>query len=177
MKKLLLIGMVICMWACRTGKPTQINSSTATNTSTTTNKKEITKDSAIAVNADSSLYKALLECDSNGNVLMRQVLAYKRGLHVQPPTLQLQNNQLTAKCLVDSFAIYMKYAYHFKSVQQLKDTTNTTTITLPPVVTNVLTWWQKLLIKLGFVSTTILLLIGAFKIYGWKIKNTLKIRA
>ncbi len=70
---------------------------------------ELVRDSTIIIPADSAWLEALLECDSLGNVYMKQLLGAQSGKHVQPPAIQLHSNVLTTTSRVDSFGVFYSW--------------------------------------------------------------------
>ncbi|ASZ11093.1 hypothetical protein KTO58_19775 [Chitinophaga pendula] len=116
-------------------------------------KTETLRDTVIVRDADSSLIAALIACDSMGNAYFKQILDYQSGKLLLPPDLQLSGGKLTvkAKSKNDSTRVSVKDTYKTKYV--------TVTKTLPPVVTNKLTWWQQTQIVL---SRLLLAAIGAY---------------
>jgi hypothetical protein len=113
------------------------------------------RDTVVSIEADSSLIQALLECDSAGNVYVKQLLEYRAGKNLQPPQLSIHNNRLTAVSKTDSMGIYLQL--HDKYREQNKTEVKTKTVT---VHVNELYWWQKILIGLGAVFCILLFIAG-----------------
>lgn len=109
------------------------------------------RDTTLYVPADSSMIQALIECDSTGRAYLKELLDYKAGEHLKPPSLNLTGNVLTASAQIDSFAVFakLKDRYTEKNSQETRITTQT-------IETNVLNGWQKFWIKFGYVSALIL---------------------
>ncbi|MCE5294825.1 MAG: hypothetical protein LLF94_09480, partial [Chlamydiales bacterium] len=61
----------------------------------TTNTVEKLKDTTIIIPADSSSIFALLETDSTNQIRIREIVSYKIGKDMTPPTLSIKNNVLT----------------------------------------------------------------------------------
>lgn len=83
---------------------------------TKTEKKIVEKDrdSTAYARADSARLKALLECDSMGNVLLKQITDLQLGQRTKP-SIHLEDNELTVDCKVDSMAVYMRWKERFES--------------------------------------------------------------
>lgn len=106
--------------------------------------REIERDTVVKVEADSASIKALLECDSVGNVLLKQIAAYEAGAHVQPPQIDIQDNVLTATAKVDSFGIFMKFRERYVEKTDYMESQGTQVVEV-----NRLTGWQKFRVRLG----------------------------
>ncbi len=76
--------------------------------------KEKAHDSTAYTPADSAWLKALLECDSAGNVLLKQITDLQLGHHVKPG-INVTGNVLTVNCKVDSMAVYLRWKDRFES--------------------------------------------------------------
>jgi hypothetical protein len=99
----LTVAGVLFMHGCRT--PMALHSSTAVTDTEVV--REVLRDTAFIVGADSAMIQALIECDSLGRARIREIAALKSGLHVAPPQIAINpNNILTATAQVDSFFIY-----------------------------------------------------------------------
>ncbi len=118
---------------------------------------ERVRDTVVVVERDQSMIRALLECDSLGQVRTKELLEYKAGNRLHPPDFQLQDNILTATATCDSLEIYMqlkdRYEQHL-STRQIVQT----------IEVNRLNGWQKMWMRVGQVLTVALLIFGAFKI-------------
>ena len=117
---------------------------------------------------DSASMKVLLACDSLGNEYIRQIADMKAGLRVKP-SVEIRNNFIYVKCEVDSLAVYTKWQRFYKATS---DTSNKIEY-LPGELTNHLTWFQKLLIKFGWVFIASIALFVIYLIM--KFKNPLKL--
>lgn len=77
---------------------------------------EIVRDTVLNIKADSSLIRALLECDSLGRIRIKELKDIQSGENVKPPAIAIDNsNVLTAKCEVDSFSIYLAWKEKYTS--------------------------------------------------------------
>lgn len=124
---------------------------------------EIVRDSLITIPADSSWLKAYLECDSIGNVHIRQLLEYKAGEKMKPPTITIKENILTALSSADSLNIYLtlKDRYQYTVTDNIKYEKEI-------IEVNRLTKMQGFWIILGYILGIVLFLtvgIFAFKLY------------
>ena len=106
--------------------------------------REIERDTVVKVEADSASIKALLECDSVGNVLLKQIAEYEAGKHVNPPKLDIQDNVLTAMVKVDSFGIFMTFRERYVERTDFMESQEREI-----VYVNRLTGWQKFRVRLG----------------------------
>lgn len=104
---------------------------------------ETIKDTVIQVQPDSSIVQALIRCDSTGRARLEEIRTLKESARVQQ-TLELKDNRLTAKAVVDSMGIYLTYKERHREEQKVQ--TNETVIEKE---VNVLKWWQKALMRVG----------------------------
>lgn len=105
---------------------------------------EIVNDTVVKVQPDSASIKALLECDSVGNVLLKRIAEYEAGKHVNPPKLDIQDNVLTAMVKVDSFGIFMTFRERYVERTDFMESQEREI-----VYVNRLTGWQKFRVRLG----------------------------
>jgi len=134
MKKLLLISLVFLV-SCGSVKRT-----TTTETTQETSSTEVKQDSAsikevmvlhdttIKYLADSTSLEMLFECDSNNNVLMRQVKEMEAGNRIHQ-NYSFEDGKLNVNNKVneDSIQLYWKDYYYYEYVKQNQiraDTTN-----------------------------------------------------
>jgi hypothetical protein len=164
MKKLvalLLVVPLLYLSACRSDRPTQVRDTTI---NTVNNDSLVTaaNDSLIGVAPDSSLLKAFLAVDSNGQVVMKELEEYKHGKNVNVPTVNIKNNHLIAKCDVDSFAVWAKYNRYFQYQANYKKQEGETIITQTEYV-QYIPWFKKFLIKCGWAFWVLIILLGIYK--------------
>ncbi len=151
-----LIGITaLFMQSCKTKK--EVSSTTLVRTETI---REIERDTVVEIQPDSASLKALLECDSVGNVLLKQIAAYEAGKHVNPPQLDIRDNILTAKVKVDSFGIFMKFRERYVERIDYMESQEKETVT---VYVNRLTGWQKFRVWLGNVVLVVVPVYIVFK--------------
>lgn len=113
----------------------------------------------VTVKPDQATTKALLECDSTGNVLIRQLAEYKAGERLKPPRINVQDNVLTATAETDSLSIYLalkdRYAERADTVYIDKSKI---------IEVNRLNGWQKFRIWIGNVMLIIIPIVIYLKI-------------
>lgn len=100
--------------------------------------KETLRDTIIIVPADSSWLQMLIECNEDGEAMIKQLISYENGSRVQLPGISLKNNILTAECKVDSSAVYA--ILKDRETYRTAISSEVTTVNVP---VNYLTWWQK----------------------------------
>lgn len=115
--------------------------------------------------ADSGLIEAYLECDSLGQVRLKQIMRYMAG-KLTVPHLMIRNNLATFDCKVDSmkvFAIVWNKTIKIKEVKA-----NNATIEV-----NKLTWWQRTQIIMCWLFFGIIAVVVGWKVLTMK-TNILK---
>ncbi|MPM00624.1 hypothetical protein SDC9_46851 [bioreactor metagenome] len=130
-KVVFILILVVSMASCNPQKycakhcPTSHDATTVVRT--------VTKDSVVEklvtvlVPLDSSAIKAKLAVDSAGNIYIVRIDSVDIGNHVAPPQLDIKDNYITAKCNVDSFAVYaaVKEKYHSSDTDSSSNSTVT----------------------------------------------------
>lgn len=167
----ILVLLVTAFTACRV---TRAATTTEIRTVDSVLIVETVRDTVIKTEADSSLIRALIDCDSLGRASIKKLLEYQAGERLKPPRVDIDdNNILTATASVDSLKIYLVLKDRYE-----KHTTDKVQIVEKTVEVNRLTWWQKLWVKLGKTLTVFAagyILIKLFKpkiLTLWqKIKN------
>lgn len=160
MKKTLIILLAAFSAACSPGLKLQTSQSVATDTVIVT---ERVRDTVVVLERDRSMLRALLECDSLGQVQLKRILDWESGKRIRPPEVTLNKNILTARAQVDSMAIYL-------TLKERIERRTATRKELQVVEVNRLNRWQKVWMRTGQVLTAVLLVFGAFRI-----RNRLKI--
>ena len=153
MRKMLTILLAALLAACSPSLKLQSSQTAATATVIVT---EQVRDTVVVVERDQSMIRALLECDSVGQVQMRRLMEYQAGNRLRPPDIKVRNNVLTATAQADSMAIYLT----------LKDRIERHTSTrkeLQIVEVNRLNTWQRTWMCVGQISALLLILFGVFK--------------
>lgn len=147
MKKtlLLLTSAAYILNSCQTIRYAPVEKAVETKTEVV----EIVRDTTIYLPADRAMVKALLECDSAGQILIRQVETLQGKLNAKAD-IRMVEHTIIADCVCDSMNIYL----------QLKDRyqTNTTNTTETKVLwkEKELKWWQKMLLWMGGISLIVI---------------------
>ncbi len=165
MKKLIifLVSLILVTGCCTQKRCNQkfppvqsVNDSS----SVTTSESVQEKDSITYLPADSSWLKALLECNAQGQVVMKELQEYKAGKNAGVPQVKLKNNVLTATCKIDSLAVFSHYSNHFKKEVVYRDRE-----VKKEVRVNYLTALQEAEIKGFYIASFLLLVLGSLIIY------------
>lgn len=119
---------------------------------------EVVRDTVVVIESDQAMIRALLECDSIGQVHVTEILEYRNGQRMHPPSLKVANNILTVTAKCDSIAIYLqlkdRYERHITTYEQSAVQT---------IEVNRLNGWQKWWMRTGQVLAFALILFGVFK--------------
>lgn len=115
----------------------------------------------MSVEPDSSMLKALLECDSLGQVRLRELIEVKAGKRMLPPTIKISNNNtLEVQASVDSMAIYLKLKDRHVEHTLSEKTTQI-------IEVNKLTLFQKITCNIGLLALGIIgcaVSVGIYKL-------------
>ena len=118
--------------------------------------KEVVRDTVIQVQPDSSILQALIQCDSTGRARLQEIQTLKESARLQQSIkmeanpLPYQPTVITVKATVDSMGIYLTYKDRFKESVETREIE-----TIIEKEVNILHWWQKLLMWIGGIVTTI----------------------
>lgn len=164
MKIIIFLASLILVTGCCTQKrcndkypPVQsVNDSS----SVTTNESVQERDSISYVLADSSMLKALLECNEFGQVVFKELQEYRNGKNVEVPVVNIEDNVLTVKCKVDSIAVFNHISKTFKNKVEYRDKEVEKIVRV-----NYLTGFQKAEIKGFYIASILLLIVGSLIIY------------
>lgn len=115
-------------------------------TSTTSTIVETLRDTVVTVEPDTSMLRALIECDSTGQAYLREIEQLKSSDHIHQ-SLHLKNNILTSTAAIDSMDIYLTYRERYQH-----DTETTSQVQTITLTTNILYKWQKLLMYIGAIA-------------------------
>lgn len=147
-------------------RATKIQTSASSHRTDSVTVRETIRDTAIVVERDSSMIRALLECDSVGQVRMRELLEYRSGERVKIPNVKIRDNVLTATAEVDSMTIFLqlkdRYTREVSRSEQAEETVRT-------IEVNRVTWWQQMWIRIGQSLFVALAGFIAFKLFKPKI--------
>ena len=148
MRKMLIILLAALLAACSPSLKLQSSQTEATDTVTVT---EQVRDTVVVLERDQSMLRALLECDSVGQVQMRRLMEYQAGNRLKPPDIEVRDNVLTATAQADSMAIF-RIERHTSTRKEFQ-----------VVEVNRLNTWQRTWMRIGQVSAVSLILFGVYK--------------
>ena len=163
--KIILLGLLIagscCLTSCKATKPTVI---------TKTYKETITEtvhDTVFEIAADSSSYKALLDCQ-NGKVVLKEITKATPGKNLSVPKVTIKDNQLNVDCLAEAQRLLAQW--------KSKDTFQSLYEQQPVYIEKELSFWESLLIGVGKISLVILIIgltiwITKKQITAYRLKN------
>ena len=118
--------------------------------------KEVVRDTVIQVQPDSSILQALIQCDSTGRARLQEINTLKESARLQQSIKMeseprpYQPTAITVKTVVDSMGIYLIYKDRFKESVEIREIE-----TIIEKEVNILYWWQKLLMWIGWVGLII----------------------
>ena len=140
--RFILLTLLACLLnACNTIRYVPVEKSSETKTEIV----EVIRDTTIYIPPDQATVKALLECDSAGQILIRQIETLQGKLNAKA-NIRIEANTIIADCICDSINIYL----------QLKDRFQTTTVSTTETkvlwTEKELKWWQKMLMWAGGIS-------------------------
>lgn len=126
--------LLLWMTSCKSIKPVVI-------TNTKTEKViERVHDTVFKIAADSSAYKALLDCQ-NGKVVIKDVFKNTTGKHLAAPGVRIIDNQLNVDCFAEAQQIVAQWIS--------KDVYTTLTEQKPVYIEFQPTWWERFLMAFG----------------------------
>lgn len=124
---------------------------------------------------DSSMMLFMLNCDSNGNVLM-SVIDSLRGYKVATPkvdTFTINNiRYYKAKCNVDSSKVAIEYWEKHRSEFKIKK--DSVVVTVPEYRDRPLSWWEQFKIDYGGYAFGLIAAVIGFYLIRFGIKTYLK---
>lgn len=168
MKKYTMAVLLLCsMWACQKAASPQVSKADTAIIRTVIKYRETVRDSLVQVPPDSAWLEALLACDSNGNVLLKQLQAYEAGRNVRVPGLSLTENRLRVLNQQDSFLVWLKWRENYQEVDSTTESRSEEVVVLPAERINYVTGWQQFFIKTGQIAW-ILIAVG---VIAWFIKK------
>lgn len=147
---LLLFALLVSLWvlilsmcSCTTTKYIEVEK--------TKTIKEVVRDTAIVIEADTAMMQALIECDSLGNAYITEIETLKKSPKTEQK-IKVVDNYIQVTAEVDSFAVYA----------QLKDRYQGEVNTIVKEVEKELSGWQVFRINIG---NAVLVLVGLALIY------------
>ncbi|OJV19868.1 MAG: hypothetical protein BGO30_07265 [Bacteroidetes bacterium 41-46] len=159
MFKHLLIAFLISLLSLSCSKRVAPPELTRSDSLVTTNTVEKLRDTVIVLAPDSSLIRALLECDSTNRVRINTILSYQPGDNIAPPRLSIKNNVLTATANVAERRLHLYFRERYYELIKNQNKVYTKT-----VVVNELYWYQKTLMYIGAAALFIFVLLIAKKL-------------
>ncbi|MFK7099471.1 hypothetical protein V3471_00550 [Flavobacterium oreochromis] len=157
--KIIVLVMLGLLFSCKTAKPIEQEQNQKTI-------ETIVKDTVIEVQADSTFYKALIECQNNKPVLIEKDLANVKPIFKEPLKIRtkLVNGMLTVDCKKEAQKLFLQWKEKHISETKIK------TVVLPPkLIKKPLTWWETLWCSLGKFFTSVFCLWLIYKIVKlWK---------
>jgi len=144
-----LTVLLVCFSSCQTIRYIPVEKTTETKTEIV----EVVRDTIIYVPSDQATVKALLECDSTGQILIKQIQTLQGKLNAKA-NIRIVENTIIADCFCDSLSIYLQLKDRYQT------TTTNTTETKVMWMDKELKWWQKMLLWVGGISL-IAIIIGA----------------
>lgn len=124
MKKLLIILFALMLVGCATQKHASSTETSHKKDTVTVEKIEYVEKEIIKSVPDSASMQALLECDSLGQVYIKQLLDYQSGKYIKPK-IKLVDNIIKVEAKVDSMAIYREYHKKYSKEDSLSSVIQT----------------------------------------------------
>ncbi len=161
MKQLLVCAMVFLMWSCATSKvKPQIEKETITKIEVV----EVPRDTIINVPADSSLYRALIECQNGKPVIIDTVREIIKGKYIQPPKISIDSNVISVVSKAEAQRLFFEWKEKY-----IKENTQTSEVTTEiKEVEKPLSWWQLLWLNLGRIVGLCVIVYVLLKFIPWK---------
>lgn len=146
---------------CAKRYPPKIIDSVFTSTDTTNH----TRDTTVYTPEYISLYRALIDCDSNHMATIKYYESIDNGklvLEITQP--DLKNNTIYLKCKVDSQAVALKW-------NEKHITKNKVEIKYFPSETNIITGWQWFQIYCGRILWVLIIILSVYLFIKYKFKK------
>lgn len=124
MKKLLIILFTLMLVGCATQKHISSTETFHKKDTVTVEKIEYVEKEIIKSVPDSASMQALLECDSLGQVYIKQLLDYQSGKYIKPK-IKLVDNIIKVEAKVDSMSIYHEYYKKYNKEDSLSSVIQT----------------------------------------------------
>lgn len=157
----LFFVLTMLLVSCAGKKPVVVQNSTTTEKVIT----EVVHDTIFKTEKDSSSYNAILDC-INGKVVIKQVTQAEPGRILKSPKVRIADNILQVDCDAKAQELFAQWksTYITENKQEIKEV---------PVVTNVLTSYQKFQIECFWPFVVILLLIVIWQLIKYKFKTSI----
>ncbi len=141
MKNLIvLLCLLFCLLGCKTVKYVPVEKVVETKVEV----KEIIRDTMVYIGTDHAMARALLECDSAGNVLIKRLETVQGKLNAKAD-IRIQDNELVAECTCDSLAIYLTLKERYEKISVNTEGTKV------QIIEKKLQWWQTSLMWFGAI--------------------------
>lgn len=144
-KGCLFFVLTILLVSCGSTKSAVVQNNTTTEKTIT----ETVHDTIFKIEADSSIYQALVDCQ-NGKVVVKEVIKAEPGRNLKSPKVRIDNNKLKVDCEAEAQRLFAQW----KSTHETEKIFVSKEI---PVKVNELTWWQQTQIRLFWVFLIIIL--------------------
>lgn len=134
--------------------------------------REVIRDTVVVVEPDSSLTRALIECDSMGRARLMEIEQLRSSSRINTKLTISDDNHINVTTKVDSIGIYLAYKVRNKEETTVRTVTDTTVVTKE---VNVLRWYQKVLVWIGLGC---LLAVSAWtlvKLFGSRLNAVIKL--
>ena len=138
-KGCLFFVLTILLVSCGSTKSAVVQNNTTTEKTIT----ETVHDTIFKIEADSSIYQALLDCQ-NGKVVVKEVIKAEPGRTLKSPRVRIDNNKLKVDCEAEAQKLFAQW----KSTHEVEKKVVTITITKE---VNKLTWWQQTKMRLFWI--------------------------
>jgi len=153
--KILVLMIIVLMVSCRTAQIAPVKPVVLQ-----TKERVTTSLKPVVLSSDRAFLKALFECDSSKQVVLRQIEEEKSKNVKSDFTFNNGQLEYKAEAIHDTVYVSVTDSSLYKEVP--------IPYAVPGPVTNVLTWGQKTLIYLGRSFICYLLLLGGYKILKFK---------
>ncbi len=159
MKKLVIFISILILTSCGTNKLSEWQEKFIEREI-----REIPRDTVINVQADSSLYKALIECQNGKPVIVDTVREIIKGKYVKQPKITIDGNVLSVMSRSEAQRLFFEW-----KEQYVKETSSVTrTMTETKEVEKDLGWWQLLWLNLGRIVGLCVIGYVVLKFLPWK---------
>lgn len=159
MKQFLIYVMALLVWSCATHRlPPRVEKETITKVEVV----EVPRDTIINVSADSSLYKALIECRNGKPVIIEREVV--KGKYVQVPEVRIDSNVISIVSKAKAQQLFFEWKEKY-----IKENTQTSEVrTEIKKVEKHLSWWQLLWLNLGRIVGLCVIGYVIIKFIPWK---------